>query len=102
MADTVNGILELDFANASDLSVSRRDKYEMQETIRRAGLSAIDQVMVSDKTTLSTWLGKQNHWPVVVKPLKSAGTDGVAICHSCHEAEAALVAILDHPNLFGE
>ena len=102
LADAINGILELDFANASVLSSSRRDKYQMQETIRRAGLSAINQVRVSDKTTLSTWLDEQNRWPVVVKPLRSAGTDGVAICHSRHEAQAALVAILNRPNLFGE
>lgn len=102
LADQINEAFGLEFSNGFAFSLARRDKYEMQECISQAGLASIEQCLVEDLSNLRTWLADHNQWPVVLKPLDSAGTDGVAICHSMKQAEIAFAAIVENRNLFGE
>ncbi|WP_433558388.1 ATP-grasp domain-containing protein [Pseudonocardia xinjiangensis] len=101
LADHLNDALDLPFRNAASTSNRRRDKFEMQQTVAAAGLASIVQRRVETVTELDTWLHEHGRRPVVVKPLRSAGSDGVHVCHSRDEAVAALAEILDRPDMFG-
>eukprot|EP00536_Pseudo-nitzschia_multiseries_P001923 jgi/Psemu1/251109/estExt_Genewise1Plus.C_250159 len=65
---------------------NRRDKKVQQEIIRKHGLRSVRQagsgVFAEVKDFLQT-----EPYPVVLKPVESAGSDGVKLCHSFEEAE---------------
>ncbi|HEV7652680.1 MAG TPA: hypothetical protein VGP26_31380 [Actinophytocola sp.] len=69
-------------------SLARRDKYRMIETLRAAGLRCADQHLCADPAEVAAW-AERTGYPVVVKPLSSASTDHVYICHDAGEAAAA-------------
>jgi len=87
--------------NGRRLSPARRNKFIMIETIRAAGLRAARQRLVEDERTLTDW-HRQVGGRVVVKPLRSAANDGVAICDTPEESAAALRAILGATTVFSE
>lgn len=65
--------------NGTELSAARRDKFTMIETIKAAGVRGARQLLATSADELARWhteLGTR----VVVKPLKSAGNDGVRFC----------------------
>ncbi|KAJ1446914.1 ATP-grasp domain-containing protein [Pelagophyceae sp. CCMP2097] len=98
-------------------SLARRDKYPMGEHVRAAGLRAVKQQLCT------AWSGDaaesalafirelrvpdveavngEQRW-CVLKPCKSAGTDGVYIAKSVAEAERRFGEIVGHSNVFGE
>ncbi|WP_441249419.1 ATP-grasp domain-containing protein [Kitasatospora sp. McL0602] len=75
--------------NGTRLSPSRRDKYAMVEALRAAGVDAAASTVSDDIEKLLAWADAGGHWPLVVKPLASAGSDSVAICADESEARAA-------------
>ncbi|MDS1269615.1 ATP-grasp domain-containing protein [Lipingzhangella sp. LS1_29] len=101
LADQLAERLDLPFRNDIHTSVARRDKFEMQERLRAAGLANIAQARVHTPEELDAWLDRHESYPVVLKPLASAGTDGVHICSSRAEAHEALERILGQANIFG-
>ncbi|MEV6742469.1 ATP-grasp domain-containing protein [Streptomyces sp. NPDC051104] len=101
LADQLAHRLGLPFRNDIGLSTARRDKYEMQERLRQAGLASTAQARVSDTGELDAWLAGRNAYPVVVKPLRSAATDGVFVCRSAEKARSALKDILARRDMFG-
>ncbi|MEV8504976.1 ATP-grasp domain-containing protein [Actinoplanes sp. NPDC051475] len=102
LADQLADQLDVPFRNDLSSSLARRDKFVMQEQIRAAGLAAIAQARVSDPAELDAWLADHDAYPVVVKPLRSAATDGVHICRSRDEAQTALAVLRAHPDMFGQ
>ncbi|MGW3360525.1 ATP-grasp domain-containing protein [Streptomyces bungoensis] len=88
--------------NGTALSSARRDKYEMIEALRRAGVRCADQIKSRSADTLVAWAEERGRYPVVVKPLSSAATDGVAICRNAEEVRKAADAVLGTVNIFGE
>jgi biotin carboxylase len=88
-------------SNGSALSRARRDKYEMIETLRRAGIRCARQFKSADPAALVEWADRGGTYPVVVKPVDSAGTDNVYICHGPEEVMAAARCIRACRNLFG-
>jgi biotin carboxylase len=99
LADQLAETLDLP-TNGSALSKARRHKYLQVEELRRAGLRATRQLLVEDDDQLAAWvedLGK----PVVVKPVDSAGNDGVSFCSTAAEAVAARQQLAGTNNLFG-
>jgi biotin carboxylase len=101
LADRLADLLDLPFRNPIELSTARRDKYEMQERLRGAGLAAVAQARVTDVAQLDAWLDQHGAYPVVLKPLRSAGTQGVAVCLDRDDAVAALAEIHATPDMFG-
>ncbi len=93
LADTLSYRFNLD-CNEYALSPARRDKYLMQQRIAAFGLAAIPQIKSSNLAVLKEWAVQQCRWPLVVKPLNSAGGDGVAICYNLTELAAAYSAIM--------
>jgi biotin carboxylase len=100
LADRLSEALGLP-TNGTALSEARRDKYEMAETLRRAGLRCARQFKTSDPQEAAAWARQEGHYPVVVKPLASAGTDGVYICSDVAEALAAARWVLASSDIFG-
>jgi len=87
--------------NGTEKSRARRNKYEMVEAVRSAGLPAARQLCASRTEDLVAWFNKSGLTKVVVKPLNSAGTDRVAVCTTAAEVEAAGKAILGQVNMLG-
>jgi hypothetical protein len=85
--------------NGTRCSPARRDKYAMIETLRAAGLRCADQVKTSDPAVAVGW-AESNGYPVVVKPLSSAATDGVQVCQDSGQVRDAAEAVLSGRDIF--
>ncbi|MFF3373154.1 ATP-grasp domain-containing protein [Streptomyces sp. NPDC002680] len=88
-------------SNGTALSVARRDKYEMIEALRRAGVRCADQFKSDDASLIVKWAEDQGRWPVVVKPLDSAGSDAVFVCQDAAETRTAAESVLAGRTIFG-
>jgi hypothetical protein len=97
LADALSERLGLP-SNGSAQSQARRDKNAMSEALRAAGLRTAEALKTADSSAAVTWAAERGGAPVVVKPLDSAGTDGVSICDGTAAIEAAFAAILGRPN----
>ncbi|MFF8430718.1 ATP-grasp domain-containing protein [Streptomyces sp. NPDC016566] len=98
LADALSESLGLP-TNGTALSAARRDKYVMIETVRRAGVAAARQTLVTDEEEALAWhrlMGGR----VVVKPLRSAAGNGVHFCDTPEESAAAVSAIIGSENVF--
>ncbi|MFE6689173.1 ATP-grasp domain-containing protein [Streptomyces sp. NPDC057743] len=85
--------------NGTKYSSARRDKYEMIETIKAAGLRGARQLLVTDAEELRSWhrgLGGR----IVIKPLCSAGSDGVHYCDTPEQAARAHTSLVGTENVF--
>ncbi|WP_394613589.1 ATP-grasp domain-containing protein [Lentzea sp. JNUCC 0626] len=87
--------------NGTALSLARRDKATMVETVRAAGLKAAKQIRTGDPEELARW-HRELGGRIVVKPVRSAGGDGVSFCDTPEQSVAALTAITSRQNLFSE
>ena len=85
-------------SNGSAQSRARRDKHEMANALRRAGLRAVEELKTGDAEEAVAWAARRDDWPVVVKPLDSAGTDGVSLCETPDAIRAAFADVLGRPN----
>jgi hypothetical protein len=64
---------------------NRRDKKLQQELIRKAGLRSVRQAGGTKFEEVESFL-KREPFPVVLKPVESAGSDGVKLCYIMDEA----------------
>lgn len=90
-----------DVTNGSALSRARRDKHAMAQALCAAGLDAVRQVKTASLERAQAWACEHDDWPVVVKPVDSAGTDGVVFCADPDELTAAFTRQLGRPNALG-
>lgn len=97
LADALSERLGLP-SNGTALSQARRDKHAMATALRDAGLRAVEELKTADPAAAAEWARERDQWPVVVKPLDSAGTDGVSLCEDSAAVEAAFAALLGRPN----
>ncbi|HEX7244725.1 MAG TPA: ATP-grasp domain-containing protein [Solirubrobacterales bacterium] len=97
LADALSERLGLP-SNGSALSAARRDKNAMSEALRAAGLRTAEALKTDNPAEAVAWAAERGGAPVVVKPLDSAGTDGVVICRDPAAIEAAFAASLGRPN----
>lgn len=67
---------------------ARRDKYLMQRTLKAAGLSYIDSLLTADVDEAVAWYRKTGYERIIIKPVRSAGTDGVQSCAGEEEIRA--------------
>lgn len=98
LADLLSEALGLT-TNGSAASAARRDKYAQNERIRAAGMAVPRQLLVEDADRLAAWhrsLGGR----IVVKPVRSAGNDGVAFCDTPDAAVEAYRAAAGAVNIF--
>lgn len=85
-------------SNGSEGSRARRDKHAMAAALRAVGLRAVADLKTADPAEAAVWAAEREEWPVVVKPLDSAGTDSVTLCENQAAVEAAFAAFLGRPN----
>jgi biotin carboxylase len=88
-------------SNGTELSAARRDKYKMTETIKKSGLRSVEHFQSDKLEKILEWVNIMGKYPVVVKPPKSAATDGVKICYAADEVAEAFKAIVGTTNLTG-
>ena len=93
LADLINHKLGLSYSNPLSSTLARRDKYEMQEKVRAAGLDSIRQMKTSNVEEAIAWAKKHNQWPIVVKPINSAATEGVFFPKNEEEIRAAFAQV---------
>lgn len=98
LTDLLNERLGLNYANDAVNSCARRNKYHMIENITQAGLSAATQCAVDHWAAGCEWIQAHQKFPVVVKPLESAGADGVYICPDLAACEHAFNEVLGTRN----
>ncbi|MFI8931541.1 ATP-grasp domain-containing protein [Streptomyces sp. NPDC053474] len=101
LAETLASALHLP-ANDPALVAARRDKFLMQQAAQAAGLATPHTTVARSARAAADWYTVWGLEEVVVKPLASAGTDGVTFCGSAEEVGQAATAVLGTPNLFGE
>lgn len=101
LADHLSTLLGLP-SNGTRHSAAKRDKFAMIETARSAGLRVADQSTASSTDEVRAWVEGLGSFPVVVKPLRSASTDGVFICSSVDEAVEAAAQVLTSHDIFGD
>ena len=65
---------------------NRRDKKLQQELIKKHGLRSVRQAGSDKFSDVEDFL-KKEPYPVVLKPVESAGSDGVKLCHDFAEAK---------------
>jgi hypothetical protein len=87
--------------NGTARTSARRNKYDMIETLRAAGIRCARQLKSGDAEAIGAWADVEGY-PVVVKPLSSASTDGVFICRSPDEVRAAADAVLGSRDIFDQ
>ncbi|MCI4061250.1 phosphoribosylglycinamide synthetase [Micromonospora sp. R77] len=80
---------------------ARRDKYEMVEAVREAGLPVARSIATGSVDELVDWAQDLGEWPVVVKPRSSAGTDNVAVCRTAGELREAAGRVLGSTDRYG-
>jgi biotin carboxylase len=72
---------------------NRRDKKVQQELVKATGLRSVRQAGGGSFAEVEEFL-QSERYPVIVKPLDSAGSDGVMLCHSFEEAKDHFLSII--------
>ena len=97
--------------NAVATSRARRDKNEMGEKVRSACVRAVRQLKTTEWSPVAAWLVADWGLPpdhddatacaLVVKPIDSAGSDGVTLCETVGAARAAVAKLVGATNALG-
>jgi biotin carboxylase len=99
LADKLSESLGL-ITNGTALSSARRNKFEMTMQAKSRGLRVIPSFKTNDFVAALDWVVDAG-WPIVLKPLRSAGTDSVISCASGNEFQKAFHSVLGRPDHFG-
>merc|ERR1719356_1078206 len=82
------------------VSDGRRDKKRQQELVKTAGLRSVRQAGGTQLSDVRDFL-QSEPMPVVVKPVESAGSDGVRLCHTIEEAEEHFTLLMNSQRKVG-
>jgi hypothetical protein len=102
LADQISDALDLP-GNSPGTCSQRRNKYEMVEAVRAAGLKATRQIKTGSAEAALNWVRRNlaDGWPVVVKPVNSTATDGVHFCQSENELRRCFENLVGRRNCLG-
>jgi hypothetical protein len=81
-------------------SIQRRNKCVQQDLVRAAGLRAVRQACGTKWSHVESFFASES-MPVVLKPVESAGSDGVKLCHSMEEAESHFNVLMNSQRAVG-
>jgi hypothetical protein len=87
--------------NGTRLSDARRDKYQMLEMVRASGVATAEQMLATDVDGLLDWYSRAGG-PVVLKPVRSAGNDGVSFCADAEQVRAAFDRLIGAGSALGD
>jgi biotin carboxylase len=88
--------------NDAATSHIRRDKLAMHDTLAQVGLPSLASLATDSLDEALAFAADLDSWPVVVKPLRSAATEGVRFCRSAEELRDAFHWLLGSFSQFGE
>lgn len=100
LTDKLANIFDL-FGNSPETSDVRRNKYAMQERIKAIGLSNIKQNIFREAKLALAWLKQHNITKCVIKPVDSAGSEGVFFANSPEEVLNYFKENIGQTNLLG-
>ena len=92
LADQLAEALRLP-GNGTQLSAARRDKLAMIGTAAAHGIRTPRQFASDSLDALLAWIDRECGWPVVLKPRRAKGSEGVRLCATRDEAARAFAAI---------
>jgi len=99
----------LDFRRNGDMNAeARRNKYLMGEAIRSGGVRAVRQKCITSISEIESFYEMYNTtdddriFPVIVKPVESAGSDSVTKCWNREQLVNAVDKILQSKNQLGK
>ena len=101
LADELSEQLRLPNSNGTARSRWRRDKGLMAQALLSSGLRAPVYYRATNASAASQWAAHRNIWPVVVKPVDSAGSDNVIFCGGSDEVNDTAGKILGSLNRMG-
>ena len=88
--------------NGMSRPTSRRNKYDMVLALRDAGVAHAATIASSDADEIIEWAETTAGYPVVLKPVSSAGRDNVAACSSPEEIRATHKNIMSSADRMGK
>jgi biotin carboxylase len=100
LADELSERLGL-LSNGVRLSGTRRDKYKMVSQIETQGVRCIPSLKTGDYDEALRWVKQKVGWPVIVKPLRSAGSDLVSTCDSDAQLRKKFDVMIGNRDQFG-
>ncbi|AHG20832.1 hypothetical protein Z042_15380 [Chania multitudinisentens RB-25] len=103
LAEKLAPLVVPELSNDKELALARRDKGLMGQAVIDAGVPMMRQICSNDLSKVITWL-YQNELvgnDLVVKPPKSASTDGVKKITKGEGLKEAFYNLLNHPNRLG-
>lgn len=96
LADALSERLGL-LTNGTDIP-NRRDKKVQQELVKAAGLRSVRQASGSTFDEVQDFL-KMEQYPLILKPVDSAGSDGVKLCRSFEDAKEHFHYLMDQHDM---
>ncbi|HXH54589.1 MAG TPA: ATP-grasp domain-containing protein [Gammaproteobacteria bacterium] len=102
LGDKLSATLQL-LGNTPESSELRRNKFLMIKAVNDGGLETAAQFKSNDVDAILKWHSTEMNglWPVVIKPINSAGSDSVRFCNNAKELIAATQNILGKKNKLG-
>lgn len=100
-ADLLSASLKMPTSNGIKKSSARRNKYDMDEALKAHDLKTPLYFKSKNVDEIIQWVHSNTTWPVVVKALESAGTDGVFICANENEIKNGFSNIFNKNNCLG-
>ena len=82
-------------------SIQRRNKYEMHQRLEACGVPSLRSQKCATLEACMETARAWQMWPIVVKPLAGAGSDGVSFCRNEEEVAQKCSALLERTDLFG-
>ncbi|PWK72240.1 ATP-grasp domain-containing protein [Streptomyces sp. CG 926] len=104
LAERLAPLVTPERCNVPELADARRDKSSMAAAVAAAGLPVIPQLCTDDADEVAAWLEREGlaGADLVVKPPKSASTDGVIKLVGGEDWRAVFARQLGRVNQFGE
>ena len=87
--------------NGTKLSSTRRNKYKMHEALKTKGIAYIRCCKSSQLNEITQWVKNQTTYPVVIKPLNSAASDGVSLCEDEEDLKSKFYSLIGSTNVMG-
>lgn len=87
--------------NGTQLSSARRNKYKMLDALRASEVETSQYFMANNRGEAINYAKIIGKWPVIIKPIASAGGEGVAFCYSLEEVASAFDKVLNVENFLG-
>lgn len=100
LADALAPAVIPERANVAGLAAARRHKGAMREALVAEGVPAVRQICTDSVDAVAAWIDREGlgGQDLIVKPPKSAGTDGVTSVLAGQDWRPAFTALLHHRN----